>query len=62
MLRATDAAMQDLPVEQREVLELVGIHELSSAEAAEVLSIPRGTVMSRLSRNWLAPAEKLGIR
>ncbi|WP_234450919.1 MULTISPECIES: sigma factor-like helix-turn-helix DNA-binding protein [unclassified Paracoccus (in: a-proteobacteria)] len=51
--------MQELPVEQCEVLELVGIHELSSAEAAEVPGIPRGTVMSRLSRARLPLAEKL---
>lgn len=62
MLRSTQGAMRELPVEQREVLELVGIHELSYAEAAEVLEIPRGTVMSRLSRARVALAEKLGIK
>jgi RNA polymerase sigma-70 factor (ECF subfamily) len=39
-----------LPAEQREVLLLVGVEELSYAEAAQVLGIPVGTVMSRLSR------------
>lgn len=39
-----------LPTEQREVLLLVGVEEMSYAEAAHVLGIPIGTVMSRLSR------------
>jgi RNA polymerase sigma-70 factor (ECF subfamily) len=32
------------------VLLLVGVEQLSYAEAASVLSLPQGTVMSRLSR------------
>ena len=44
------AGLDVLPPEQREVLLLVGVEELSYAEAAEVLGIPIGTVMSRLSR------------
>jgi len=39
-----------LPEEQRSVLLLVGVEELSYAEAAAVLNVPQGTVMSRLSR------------
>jgi RNA polymerase sigma factor (sigma-70 family) len=42
--------LDQLPAEQREVLLLVGVEELSYAEAAQVLGIPIGTVMSRLSR------------
>lgn len=61
MLQSTAAAMQDLPPEQREILHLVCIEGLSYAEAAEVLDIPRGTVMSRLSRARLALSQKLGI-
>ncbi|MCF3974275.1 RNA polymerase sigma factor [Paracoccus salsus] len=61
MLRATAAAMRTLPPEQREILSLVCVHELSYAEAAEILQIPTGTVMSRLSRARLALARKLGI-
>jgi len=39
-----------LPEEQRSVLLLIGVEELGYAEAATVLDIPLGTVMSRLSR------------
>nr|WP_315383189.1 sigma-70 family RNA polymerase sigma factor [uncultured Sphingomonas sp.] len=39
-----------LPEDQRAVLLLVGVEDLSYAEAAAVLGVPLGTVMSRLSR------------
>ncbi len=39
-----------LPEEQRSVLLLVAVEDLSYAEAAQVLGVPLGTVMSRLSR------------
>jgi RNA polymerase sigma factor (sigma-70 family) len=39
-----------LPEEQRAVLLLVAVEDLSYADAARVLNIPVGTVMSRLSR------------
>jgi RNA polymerase sigma-70 factor (ECF subfamily) len=39
-----------LPEELRAVLLLVAVEDLSYAEAASVLGIPIGTVMSRLSR------------
>ena len=44
------AALDALPEEQRSVLLLVTVEGLSYAEAARVLVIPTGTVMSRLSR------------
>ena len=44
------AGLDLLPEEQRSVLLLVGVEDLSYAEAARVLRIPVGTVMSRLSR------------
>ena len=49
-LRDLDAALRRLPVDQREVLLLVGLEQLSYAEVSKALSIPVGTVMSRLSR------------
>lgn len=49
-LRDVQRALYCLPLDQREVLLLVGLEELSYQEAAAVLGIPRGTVMSRLSR------------
>jgi RNA polymerase sigma-70 factor (ECF subfamily) len=39
-----------LPEEQRAVLLLVAVEDLSYADAAVVLNVPVGTVMSRLSR------------
>jgi RNA polymerase sigma-70 factor, ECF subfamily len=44
------AALAQLPTEQREVVLLVGLEGMSYLEAASVLDIPIGTVMSRLSR------------
>lgn len=43
-------ALQQLGDDQREVVLLVGLEDLSYKETAEVLGIPVGTVMSRLSR------------
>jgi len=43
-------AFATLPEEQRSVLFLVGVEDLSYGEAANVLGVPVGTVMSRLSR------------
>jgi RNA polymerase sigma-70 factor (ECF subfamily) len=43
-------ALSLLPAEQREVLLLVGLEQFSYAESADVLGVPLGTVMSRLSR------------
>jgi RNA polymerase sigma-70 factor (ECF subfamily) len=49
-MRDMQAALQQLAPEQREVLLLVALEELRYDEVAEVLQIPPGTVLSRLSR------------
>lgn len=43
-------ALEQLPVEQRTVLLLVGLEQLTYDQAARVLDVPPGTVMSRLAR------------
>ena len=43
-------AFEKLPPETREVLCLVDIMGLKYAEAAKVMNVPNGTVMSRISR------------
>jgi RNA polymerase sigma-70 factor (ECF subfamily) len=43
-------AIEELPVFSREILLLCEVEEMSYQEIAETLSIPIGTVMSRLSR------------
>lgn len=48
--RGVIRALAQLPLEQREVILLVGLEGLSYQEVAKVAGIPIGTVMSRLSR------------
>ena len=48
------AALKQLSAEQREPLLLVTLEQLTYAECAEVLRIPIGTVMSRISRARVA--------
>jgi len=61
MLDAAGTAMMALPEDQRAVMLLVCVEELSYREAADALNIPIGTVMSRLARARLAVAQALGI-
>jgi RNA polymerase sigma-70 factor, ECF subfamily len=49
-LHELDRALGRLPEEQRAVILLVGLEGMSYETAAEVLSVPVGTVRSRLSR------------
>lgn len=44
------AGLDSLPEDQKSVVLLVGVEDLSYDEAARVLGLPVGTVMSRLSR------------
>jgi RNA polymerase sigma-70 factor (ECF subfamily) len=64
MANETLSALKQLSVEHRQVLLLVGLEGLQYAEVAEVLGVPVGTVMSRLSRardrlSQLATGERL---
>lgn len=49
-LRELERALQQLAPEQREVLLLVTLEDMSYEETARILGAPIGTVMSRLSR------------
>jgi RNA polymerase sigma-70 factor (ECF subfamily) len=49
-LHELERALGRLPDEQREVILLVGLEGMSYETAAEILSVPVGTVRSRLSR------------
>jgi RNA polymerase sigma-70 factor (ECF subfamily) len=49
-LESVRACLMRLPEEQREVFVLREIEELSYQELADLLAVPIGTVMSRLSR------------
>ena len=48
--RRVQGAIEDLPVHYREALLLCDVEEMSYRQIAEILSIPMGTVMSRLAR------------
>jgi len=50
LVRDLDRAIARLPADQRSVLLLVTLEEMSYEEVALTLGIPIGTVMSRLSR------------
>jgi RNA polymerase sigma-70 factor (ECF subfamily) len=49
-LHDVDRALRTLSVEQREVVLLVVVEQLTYGEVSRALEIPIGTVMSRLSR------------
>jgi len=50
LYKETLDALAQLPEDQRAALLLVAVEDLSYREAAEILDVPIGTVMSRLSR------------
>jgi RNA polymerase sigma-70 factor (ECF subfamily) len=52
-------AIDDLPVHYRETLLLCEVEEMSYQEIAEILSVPIGTVMSRLARARKAVRETI---
>ena len=47
---ALQSALEELPITYREVILLCDVEEMKYKDIAEVLSIPIGTVMSRLAR------------
>lgn len=49
-IRDLGNALRELPLEQREVLLLVGLEGMRYEEVSLALGVPMGTVMSRLSR------------
>jgi RNA polymerase sigma-70 factor (ECF subfamily) len=49
-MRDLASAIGKLPFDYREVILLIGLEQMSYEEAAQVLGVPLGTVMSRLSR------------
>jgi RNA polymerase sigma-70 factor, ECF subfamily len=61
--RLTDAeiltALDKMPVDYRAVVLLVDVEEFAYKEASEILAIPIGTVMSRLSRGRKLLREQL---
>ena len=52
-------ALNQLPSEQREVLLLGVVEGFTCSEVSKILSVPIGTIMSRLSRGRRALREKL---
>ena len=49
-LHELERALGELPIEQREVILLIGLEGMRYDDAAEILAVPIGTVRSRLSR------------
>jgi len=50
IVRDLETALDTLSYKHREVVLLVGLEGMSYKDAAEILGVPTGTVMSRLSR------------
>jgi RNA polymerase sigma-70 factor, ECF subfamily len=59
LMRST---IDELPVHYREILLLCDVEEMSYQEISETLSIPIGTVMSRLSRARRTLRERLRLQ
>lgn len=61
LLRRVLEAIDRLPEEQRELILLVCVEDVSYRDASSALDIPIGTVMSRLARARKRIADELGI-
>jgi RNA polymerase sigma-70 factor, ECF subfamily len=60
-LSSVREALEAMPEDQRAIIMLVCVDDLSYRDAAEVLNVPIGTVMSRLARARKRLAELTGI-
>lgn len=60
--KTIESALEQLPVNSREIILLCDVEEMSYQEIAETLAIPIGTVMSRLSRARRAMRQLLATR
>jgi len=61
-LQDVDRVLRALPTEQREVVLLVAIEQLTYEQVSRALDIPIGTVMSRLSRARERMRQALGAQ
>ena len=59
-IQRVQRAIDDLPAHYRETLLLCEVEEMSYQQIAEILSVPIGTVMSRLARARKAVRESVG--
>ena len=57
-----DQAIGKLPVEQRQVILMVGLEGMSYDEVASILGVPIGTVRSRLSRGRSVLRRLMGMQ
>src|SRR5437868_2410410 len=60
-LSELERALGELPEEQRQVILLVGLEGMSYEDAAAVLTVPIGTIRSRLSRGRDALRKLMGM-
>lgn len=58
---ALEKAMMQLNDSQRQIISLIDLQELSYQQTADILAIPVGTVMSRLSRARKELAKQLNL-
>lgn len=58
---ALTQAMNELPIEYRQILTMRAINDMSYTEIADALALPEGTVKSRLARARLALRKKVSL-
>jgi len=61
LLKELDEAIGRLPIEQRQVILLVGLEGMAYEDVAAILMVPIGTVRSRLSRGRAALRQLMEI-